>query len=314
VKVSVIIPVYKAERFIKKAVLSALEQPETGEVILVEDNSPDGSLAICLDLEKQHDRVKLLRHPERKNHGAGASRNIGIMNSTCEYIAFLDADDFYLPGRFTYDKEVFASHPSADGVYSAIGAFFYDEESKQRHMERMKKSKYGNASLDLTTMDKPVAPAELFETLLYRKTGWIHCNGITLRRSAIDKAGMFDENLPMGQDTDLFFRLSYFCKLYPGRLTEAVALRGVHAGNRILDPKAEKTIRSCRMYMFRKHFLLMLANPMSVRASRYILNQYLDYYTNEFPDYAPSLKRKSLKMVNLVKVIATYPHCLKKIV
>ena len=77
--ISVIIPVYNAERYLERAVASALEQPQTGEVILIEDCSPDGSLAICEKLAAAHpDKVRLLRHPDGKNHGAGPTRNLGI--------------------------------------------------------------------------------------------------------------------------------------------------------------------------------------------------------------------------------------------
>ncbi|GAF72464.1 unnamed protein product, partial [marine sediment metagenome] len=98
--VSVIIPVYNAERFVREAVESALAQEETAEIILVEDGSPDNCWDICQLLAVQHAKITAIRHADRKNHGAGASRNLGIRNSHCEYVAFLDADDLYLPNRF----------------------------------------------------------------------------------------------------------------------------------------------------------------------------------------------------------------------
>ena len=98
--VSVVIPVYQAAAFVEQAVESALAQPETGEVLLVEDGSGDGSLAECERLAAGDGRVRLLRHPNGENRGAGASRNLGIEQSTCPLVAFLDADDYYLLGRF----------------------------------------------------------------------------------------------------------------------------------------------------------------------------------------------------------------------
>lgn len=73
-KVSVVIPVYNAAPFVRDAVESALAQPETGEVILVEDGSLDDSLTVCRALAAENDRVKLYRHPNGENCGAGASR------------------------------------------------------------------------------------------------------------------------------------------------------------------------------------------------------------------------------------------------
>jgi glycosyltransferase involved in cell wall biosynthesis len=77
-KISVITPVYNAEKFIAKAVESALQFDEVFEVILVEDGSPDNALEICKNLSEKHDRVKLYQHDDKKNHGAGASRNLAL--------------------------------------------------------------------------------------------------------------------------------------------------------------------------------------------------------------------------------------------
>jgi len=62
-KVSVIIPVYNAEKFVRNAVASALFHEEVKEIILVEDNSPDNALAVCQELALENDRVRLYQHP-----------------------------------------------------------------------------------------------------------------------------------------------------------------------------------------------------------------------------------------------------------
>ncbi len=100
-QVSIIIPVYNAAAYVREAVESALIQPETGEILLIEDNSPDDSLRICQELAAKYDKVKLLRHPNGENRGPGASRNLGMRNARSPILAFLDADDYYLPGRFS---------------------------------------------------------------------------------------------------------------------------------------------------------------------------------------------------------------------
>lgn len=123
--VSVIIPVYNAGNYLEKAVDSALLQPETAEVILVEDASTDNSLKICYDLERKYEKVILFRHSDGGNHGPGASRNLGILHASYKYIAFLDADDFYLPKRFRKDKEILLNNSDIDGVHNALGIYFY---------------------------------------------------------------------------------------------------------------------------------------------------------------------------------------------
>ena len=70
-EISVVIPVYNAAPFLKKAVFSALRQPETAEVILIEDGSEDNSRAICQSLKEQYKRVVFFQHAQGGNLGAG---------------------------------------------------------------------------------------------------------------------------------------------------------------------------------------------------------------------------------------------------
>ena len=105
--VSVIIPVFNVEQFVEKAIISALQQPEVFEVVVVNDGSTDNSLQIITKLQAEYSRVKLCHHPNLVNKGRSASRNLGIKKAICNYIAFLDADDYYLENRFTNDKIVF---------------------------------------------------------------------------------------------------------------------------------------------------------------------------------------------------------------
>ena len=152
-KISVITPVYNAEKYITQAVESALQFPELYEIILVEDKSPDNALEVCKKLAEKHDRVKLFQHPDKGNHGAGASRNLGMKNATGDFIAFLDADDYYLPNRFDAERELF-KNPEVDGVYGAIGVHYYSEKAKEQYFPI-----FGNR---LTTVYKKHSPKEVF--------------------------------------------------------------------------------------------------------------------------------------------------------
>ena len=80
-EVSVIVPVYNAEEWLTEAVSSIVNQEYVHEVILAEDGSSDNSLAVCMALAENNPKVKLVRHPDGKNHGAGASRNLGVLNA-----------------------------------------------------------------------------------------------------------------------------------------------------------------------------------------------------------------------------------------
>jgi glycosyltransferase involved in cell wall biosynthesis len=224
-KISVIIPVYNAEKYVRNAVESALQQLETGEILLVEDNSPDNCLQLCRDLEKKHEIVRLLRHADARNHGAGASRNLGIKNAEFEYIAFLDADDYYLPGRFEAARRLFEKYHDIDGVYEAIGMHFHDAQAKQIWFLR--------AGKDITTMTERTSPGYLFETLLRGEKGYLHLDGLVVKKNLFNDCGYFFENLRLHQDTAMFLQMSALGKLVPGHLNTPVAMRGIHAENRI---------------------------------------------------------------------------------
>ena len=111
-----ITPAYNCAPFLERAVRSALAIPEVHQVIIAEDGSTDDTIEVCRRLVRSDPRVVLVQHPGGGNRGAGASRNLAIAHATKHYLAFLDADDVYLPERFTEDKSVLEEHPDAQGV------------------------------------------------------------------------------------------------------------------------------------------------------------------------------------------------------
>lgn len=242
-KVSVIIPVYNAGPFIRQAVESALAQPETAEVVLVEDKSPDDSLVVCQKLARECPQVRLFQHPGGINRGAGPSRNLGIINSTQDFIAFLDADDFYLPGRFTVVRQVFAARLDCDGVYEAVGMHFEDEEGKTRWLES------DMAGIRMTTMEPGIPPGELYAALTRGGRGHIHLNGLVIRREALNRSGLMNESIAdtLHEDTDFILRLSAAGQLLPGSVEEPTSLRRVHAQNRVSAPRPAEMIQRDRM-------------------------------------------------------------------
>lgn len=235
-EISVIIPVYNAEKYVAKAVESAIQFMEVKEVLLVEDGSPDNALEICKQLEQKYPCVKLLQHPDKKNHGAGASRNLGLMKATCPYIAFLDADDFYLPNRFEADNKIFSENPDCEGVYNALGINYYSDDAKIFYKNENKK--------ELTTVTKRVSSRELFESLIYmsmskghggmsKKYGYFSIDCLTIKKEALNKLNYwFNPNLKLHQDTEFLIRLIYTANLCAGNITNPTAIRGVHAENR----------------------------------------------------------------------------------
>lgn len=94
-EISVVVPVYKAEAFLKKCADSILTQtfPDL-ELLLVEDGSPDGSGALCDEIAASDARVRVFHKP---NGGVSSARNLGMAEAQGTYIAFADADDWLTP-------------------------------------------------------------------------------------------------------------------------------------------------------------------------------------------------------------------------
>lgn len=247
-EVSVIIPVYNAEAFVAKAVNSALDQPETQEILLIEDGSTDHSLRVCQDLSKNHEKIILLTHADGKNHGAGATRNLGLKKAKYDCIAFLDADDYYLPDRFKKERTLL-KEKKVDGVYGATGFHIYSKEAEQ---------KYNNSFFNtkkLTTVNTIIPPKELFYALMGHpkrkgQRGHFTLDALTIKKSTLKETGLFNPNLNVHQDTEWIMRLALTSNIYSGELSKPIVMRGVHGNNRIVGIKNLNKTRTLQYAAF----------------------------------------------------------------
>ena len=99
-KVSIITPVYNAEKYLKKTILSALEQTYSNiELVFVDDQSKDASGKIIKEYQKEHPEI--IYHLQEKNMGAGVARNKALELATGQYVAFLDSDDLWYPEKIS---------------------------------------------------------------------------------------------------------------------------------------------------------------------------------------------------------------------
>lgn len=160
-KVSVIIPVYNAEKYLEQCVGSVMNQTlKDIEIICVDDGSPDNSLEVLKKLQSQDDRVKIISQP---NGGAGAARNNGLRNATGEYLSFLDADDFFEP-------DMLEEAVAAADKYKADFVVF---NSDQYHMD---KEKFVEVPWVLRTADippyMPFSYRQLTDNVFKTFVGW----------------------------------------------------------------------------------------------------------------------------------------------
>jgi glycosyltransferase involved in cell wall biosynthesis len=278
-KVSVIVPVFNAEKFVRRAAESAVQLAEVGEVILIDDGGPDNSLDICQQLQQQFDKVRLLRHPDGLNHGPGASRNLGICNANFDCIAFLDADDYYLPNRFEKDREILQADETVDGVYGAIGIHYESLCARKLFHDA------GFAYQEFLTLSAPVPPEELIEVLFRchpRVTGQFSTIALTIRKSLLERSGLFNEHLRLRQDTHLWRRLAAVGRLVPGSIDKSVAIRGVHGANRMTN-KAEQAQFSAEYWWDSLHEWFRRTPRVPNRAKRSFRLSYRSYWGEASP-------------------------------
>ena len=109
---SVIIPVYNVEKYLRKCVDSVLAQDIADmEVILIDDGSPDNCGAICDEYAEKDARVKVIH---KENGGAATARNVGLDIARGKYITFVDSDDYLLPNTFIPNLDYIKKHPEVD--------------------------------------------------------------------------------------------------------------------------------------------------------------------------------------------------------
>lgn len=189
-KVSVIIPVFNAEKFIEETVDSVLNQSYSNiEVILVNDGSTDNTSKF---LEKYLDnpKVKIIH---QKNAGVNAARNTGIKNSTGEILAFVDADDIWLIDNLKFKVEVLFSEKEIGAVFSSI--YFMDSDS-----EIGKEFK----SIDYINLETLL---RWHPQLLTTPSTYV------IKKEVFDTIGLFDENFSTAGDQDITYRIAEIFKI-----------------------------------------------------------------------------------------------------
>lgn len=200
--VSVVMIFLNVETFIQEAIASVFSQTYAHwELLLVDDGSTDASTRIALRYANQYPaKVRYLEHQGHQNRGMSASRNLGVRTAKGDYVAFLDADDVYLPEKLERQVAVLESQPAAAMVYSATQHWYSwtGNPNDQRNSSR----KLG------VPPDTLVDPPTLPRLFLQRKAQTPGTCGVLVRREAIERVGMFEERFRgMFEDQVFFYKL-----------------------------------------------------------------------------------------------------------
>jgi len=220
-KISVIIPVYNAGKYLSKAVESVLSTGHNDlEIMIVDDGSTDDSHLIACRYAQQYPQVvKSLTHRGQASNGVSASRNSGIRKSTGEAICFLDADDYMLPHRFETSVPILKQNRHIGAVYE-LTRMVFDSVSEEMP--------FWNEAYLFGIYHKVDSDCILNELL--KGTSWA-TSAILIRRSLLGKTGLFSEKLHIAEDCHLWMRLACVGKIVAGNMDRPVSIYRRHHSN-----------------------------------------------------------------------------------
>ena len=145
-KLSIIVPVYKARRYLQNCIESILQQTYTDyELILVDDGSPDGCGSVCDRYALECDKVKVIH---KKNGGLSSARNAGIAVAKGEYITFVDADDIVASGTYYYNMRILLANPDIDIIEYPVNKHYESPQSEIISFKPEKVTDNGNIFID----------------------------------------------------------------------------------------------------------------------------------------------------------------------
>lgn len=230
---SIIIPLYNKAAYIGKAIHSILIQTyQEFEIIVVNDGSTDDSMKILqriignlkLENASQFEKIKII---DQKNQGVSTSRNNAVNVAKYEYIAFLDADDWWEPIYLEKMKELIEKYPEA-GIY---GSSYFKVKNK--------KIIPANIGIDKNFQNGIINYCQVYSKTMYQP---LWTGATIIKKSIYESEKGFKPNLQLGEDFDLWVRVAL---KYPVALlnkplafyNQDVILQNRAVGSRFYEPE-----------------------------------------------------------------------------
>lgn len=152
-KISVIMPVYNVEKYIKKSIESVINQTyENLEIIIIDDGTPDNSGKIADSYAEKDNRIKVIH---KENGGISSARNVGLDAATGEYITFIDSDDIANSRQYERLYEVIKKF-NVQVSFCKLQRFYENEEIKNQKIENEK----------FAIVDEKISPEKALEMML----------------------------------------------------------------------------------------------------------------------------------------------------
>jgi glycosyltransferase involved in cell wall biosynthesis len=197
-----------AKAFLREAIESVLAQTrDDWELLLIDDGAKDGSTGVAqLYAERYPSRIHYLTHDARASRGKSRSRNLGIEEARGEYIAFLDADDVWLPSKLAVQVDRLSQHPEAVMLYGPT-TYWHSWAPANEHRDYR-----GALGVRADTL---YFPPFLLTRYLARSGIVPGLGSIVVRRNAVLKLGGFEESIQqLFEDQTLIAKLCLHGPVY----------------------------------------------------------------------------------------------------
>jgi glycosyltransferase involved in cell wall biosynthesis len=203
-EVSVVVPFLNAQRFLEESIASVRAQTcPDWELLLVDDGSRDGGTDIArVHAARDPERVRYLEHSGHARRGASAARNLGIRHARGRYLALLDADDVWVPGKLEAQLAIAAAHPDAAMIYNRT-QYWYSWTGAEEDTARDFTERLGVPSNTL------VAPPRLLPLILSGQSPVPCTCSVLIRREVAERVGGFEERF-----LDLFTDQAFYAKVF----------------------------------------------------------------------------------------------------
>lgn len=272
--VDIIIPTYNGMPWLASTLESVLAQSyEDIKVYIIDDGSSDGTADYVRSINDS--RIAYLRKP---NGGVSSARNFGIRHSSSPFIAFLDADDIWIPQKIEKQMKIMNTNPKVGLVYG----HHYLIDEKDVVLSNLRINKRGNIFTDLCDGNCIAGSASM----------------ALIRRNVVEELGVFDETLINGEDWEYWLRIAK--KYEVDFVPEIIASIRVHTNNAQGNTRrmADGLIKTLDVILQN----YTLTKNQRVRVASYCLNHAINAYFS-LHDYGAARRAT-------IRLIKENPHAL----
>lgn len=292
--ISVVIPLYNAEKYIERTLMSVLGQSlQPDEILIVNDGSTDSGVSVAEHI-LESSRFKNYKIISTLNKGHASAANTGVAYATCDYVALLDSDDTWDKEKLLKVSTFIESNDSIDIIFSRFISI--DEHDQKYHIQNLKQEFH----------------SEKFWSRLITEGNIVYGSNsaVVIRRDCFLQVGGYDVNLKACEDWDLWIRLAK--KFNFAFIPEDLVYIRVHAGNQSGN---KKLMLNYFIAVMEKHIGDIFAEDIDrskvlkmiiLHQSRNVINFYFSgSYQSEREKLSNLFKVKYLRVKTFLPILCT---------